>query len=68
MRQGKIKLNQFSKAELEQRRLNALRGGCGCEEYGCPCMPIFDPTIWQAVGTNYSDLDQYKWEDGIWNY
>ena len=34
---GKIKLNQFSKAELEQRQLNALKGGCGCETEPCPC-------------------------------
>ena len=26
----KIKLNQFSVAELEQRKLNALKGGCQC--------------------------------------
>jgi natural product precursor len=30
---SKIKLNQFSKDELDQRKLNALKGG-GC---GCPC-------------------------------
>ena len=27
---GKIKLNQFSKDELERRKMNALKGGCGC--------------------------------------
>lgn len=27
---GKIKLNQFSKDELDRRKLNALKGGCGC--------------------------------------
>jgi len=27
---GKMKLNQFSKNELEQRKLNALKGGCIC--------------------------------------
>ena len=31
---GRIKLNQFSKEELDQRKLNALKGGCGCE-YSC---------------------------------
>ena len=32
----KIKLNKFSNTELEQRKLNALRGGndCGCR---CSC-------------------------------
>lgn len=33
---SKIKLNQFSKDELEQRRMNALKGGCGCRS-GCGC-------------------------------
>jgi natural product precursor len=27
---GKLKLNQFRKAELEKRALNALKGGCDC--------------------------------------
>ena len=32
---SKIKLNQFTKAELEQRAMNYLRGGsCGCS---CSC-------------------------------
>ncbi|MCL2650947.1 MAG: TIGR04149 family rSAM-modified RiPP [Candidatus Azobacteroides sp.] len=33
---GKLKLNQFSKAELDQRALNALKGGCTCACV-CPC-------------------------------
>jgi len=33
---GKLKLNQFSKAELDQRALNALKGGCGCGG-SCSC-------------------------------
>jgi len=32
---GKLKLNQFSKDELDQRKLNALRGGCTCAERTC---------------------------------
>ena len=32
----KIKLNEFSKDELDQRKLNALKGGCTCEQ-GCIC-------------------------------
>ena len=27
---GKIKLNQFGQEELDRRKLNALKGGCGC--------------------------------------
>jgi len=30
-----IKLNQFSKAELENREMNALKGGADC--YACVC-------------------------------
>ena len=28
---GKLKLNEFRKAELEKRELNALKGGCQCK-------------------------------------
>jgi natural product precursor len=41
----KIKLNQFSKEELDQRKMNALRGGdeccctCGCT---CSCSCALD--------------------------
>jgi natural product precursor len=28
---GKLKLNQFRKAELEKRELNVLKGGCSCK-------------------------------------
>lgn len=31
---GKLKLNEFRKAELEKRKLNSLRGSCGCK---CGC-------------------------------
>ncbi|VAW25164.1 hypothetical protein MNBD_BACTEROID01-355 [hydrothermal vent metagenome] len=31
----KLKLNQLSKAEVEKRELNALRGGCLCRGCGC---------------------------------
>lgn len=31
---GKLKLNQLSKVELEQREIKALKGGYGC---GCSC-------------------------------
>ena len=32
---GKIKLNQFGQEELDRRKLNALKGGCGCTSGGC---------------------------------
>ena len=42
---GKIKLNQFSKDELELRELNALKGGCECARCGtCSCYYIFPET------------------------
>ena len=33
---SKLKLNQFSKDELDQRALNALKGGCSCTTV-CSC-------------------------------
>jgi hypothetical protein len=40
---GKLKLNQFSKAELENREMNALRGG-DCTGCVCSCLPPDQPT------------------------
>lgn len=34
---GKLKLNEFRKAELEKRELNALKGGCQCK---CACAGV----------------------------
>lgn len=31
---SKIKLNQFSKEELDRRKMNALKGGCACTYAG----------------------------------
>ena len=33
----RIKLNKLSVDELEQRRMNALKGGCECK-YRCGCV------------------------------
>lgn len=35
---SKIKLNQFSTEELDRRKMNTLKGGCGCTgcRAGCP--------------------------------
>jgi natural product precursor len=38
---SKLKLNQFRKAELEKREMNALKGGCNCV---CPCAGMGDVT------------------------
>ena len=34
---GKLKLNEFRKAELEKRELNILKGGCSCKINVCSC-------------------------------
>ena len=34
---GSLKLNKFSKNELDQRKLNALKGGCDACGCGCGC-------------------------------
>lgn len=34
---GELKLNEFRKAELEKRELNALKGGCQCK---CACAGV----------------------------
>jgi natural product precursor len=36
---GKIKLNQFRKDELDQRKMNALKGGCSCSHM-CACAGV----------------------------
>lgn len=33
----RIKLNQFSKVELDQRKQNMLKGGSSCACIGCYC-------------------------------
>ena len=40
---GKISLSQLSKRELEDRNMNALRGGRGECECGCNCQCYGDP-------------------------
>ena len=43
---GKVKLNQFSKDELDQRKMNALMGGCRCYYTGsCGCSCSSTPGI-----------------------
>jgi len=47
---GKLKLNQFSKAELDQRALNTLKGGCSCS-CSCAC-PSNVMSVDAAVNSN----------------
>ena len=37
MKKNILKLNQLSKAELEARQMNALKGGVACVCVGCLC-------------------------------
>ena len=48
---GKIKLNQFGQEELDRRKLNALKGGCGCTSGDCDCGGTSDWTYF----SNYKD-------------
>ena len=54
---GKIKLNNFSKEELDQRKLNALKGGCACWSVcGCVCAAIGgEDNTSDSVGDKYTD-------------
>lgn len=53
---SKIKLNQFSKDELDRRKLNALKGGCPCNTR-CGCSSSYDVvafhTYFQVEGYAY---------------
>ena len=37
---GKLKLNQFSKDEMDRRKINELKGGCSCTYGGLSCSCI----------------------------
>jgi len=40
---GKLKLNQFSNAELQRKMMNELRGGCDCRNAcACICLAVFE--------------------------
>ena len=52
---GKIKLNEFSKAELDQRKLNALKGGCDC---GSSCSCVYACGISFGIFVNLGNADE----------
>lgn len=54
---SKIKLNQFSKDELERRKMNALKGGCGCRA-NCGCVGDTDVCI-QVLDDQASRYERY---------
>lgn len=54
---SKLKLNQFSKAELEKRELNALKGGCSCS---CSCSLCYSyGTLTSVSGHSSGDGSAY---------
>jgi len=59
---SKIKLNQFSKDELDQRALNALKGGCACT-YGGGC-----PAGCGANGGSFGAAMSADYHSGDVNY
>jgi len=64
---GKIKLNQFSKNELDQRKLNALKGGCDCSgKESCDCGGACNwDQEYAAIYSYYSDKSD---PDSYWVY
>lgn len=48
---GKIKLNQFGHEELDRRKLNALKGGCGCTSGSCGCGGTSDWSYYSNYGS-----------------
>lgn len=55
---SKIKLNQFSQDELSRRKLNALKGGCGCTSGGCNCGGTSD---WTYFSNNMDNNTAYHY-------
>lgn len=49
---GKIKLNQFGQEELDRRKLNALKGGCGCTSGTCSCGGTSDWSYYSNLGSS----------------
>ena len=60
---GKIKLNEFSKSELDQRKLNALKGGCICaKQCGCLCLD------WSVTIAGGMHSDEFHPIQLVYNY
>ncbi|GHT10492.1 hypothetical protein FACS189426_10780 [Bacteroidia bacterium] len=53
---GNIKLNQFSKNELDQRKMNALKGGCSCEDF-CTCACYVNEFTGYVVSISYDNAN-----------
>ena len=55
---GKLKLNQFSKDELQKRQLNALRGGKCYGVCSCNCGSIAESESTLGPGSNSATVDK----------
>ena len=55
---GKIKLNQLSKDELDQRALNTLKGGCACGSiHICNCTEACRYNEFAAIYTHARSVE-----------
>lgn len=54
---GKMKLNEFSKTELDQRKMNALTGGCNCF---CGCVCAGDGDYADELSNKSGSKNQYS--------
>ena len=67
----RIKLNQFSEDELDQRKMNALKGGCSCALMCTDCTNLCAALL-DVIGDMSADMDttgfQSYMNQDIWNY
>ena len=54
---SEIKLNQFSKNEMEQRQMNSLKGGSACVCNGCGCYDDGTGAAWEGGRDFQGDRD-----------
>ena len=71
---GKLKLNQLSKAEIEKREMNALKGGdptcgCGCHYSGSGGSSEYDNQNANAAngqGSSGGNVICWDWNGSTW--
>lgn len=54
---GKLKLNQLSKAEMDSREMNSLRGGANCCICGCRSESPQADNYNSNIGSSYVPAD-----------
>ncbi len=60
----KIKLNQLSKVELENREMNALKGGDDCGNCVCVCVGGMDAYSGTPIETHINTETAYVPQEG----